>query len=85
METIVQVAVKINDKIYTLPRPKRHSDVYTIAHKDQPRNFKSKVDGFITSTGRFVDRREAAEIAFNAHQIISDDFTFASLYSEDIF
>lgn len=34
---------------------------------------------------RFINRHEAALIAFNANQIISNDFTMAALYTEDIF
>lgn len=85
METIVQAAVKIKDRIYTLPRPHRHGDIYPYVYRDFPKDFKTKVDGFITSTDRFVDRKQAAAIAYNAHQIISDDFTFISLFTEDIF
>lgn len=84
MRTIKQAAVKIADKVYTLPRPARHGDIYSVAHKDNPKDFNSKVDGFLTDADEFVDRHEAAEIAFNAHQIISDDFTFKTLYTEDL-
>jgi len=70
------------------------------------------VDGFITSHGNFVDRVQAAEIAYNAGQIPkhvafnprwngkyktvlgdepkarwanSEDYQFASIYSEDLY
>ena len=42
----------------------------------------SEVQGFITSDNRFVDREEAAEIAFNAGQISSPK---KELYSEDLY
>lgn len=38
--------------------------------------------GFMTSTGRFVNRKEAAEIAYNCGQITEEK---VSLFSEDIF
>jgi hypothetical protein len=42
------------------------------------------VQGFVTSTNRFVDRYEGMKIAKDANQIISDT-TFKELYSEDIY
>ena len=39
--------------------------------------------GFMTSLGRFVNRKEAAEIAYNCGQI--EDKEILSLFSEDIF
>ncbi len=38
--------------------------------------------GFLTSTGRFVDREEAAELAFDAGQIKE---RIKTLYSEDLY
>ena len=40
------------------------------------------VQGFLTNTNRFVDRKEGAEIAFNANQINEQKET---LYSEDLY
>lgn len=40
------------------------------------------VQGFLTNTNRFVDRKEGAEIAFNANQIKEQKKT---LYSEDLY
>ena len=40
------------------------------------------VQGFLTSKNRFVDRREAAKIAFEFGQI---DFQKTELYSEDLY
>lgn len=42
-----------------------------------------KIQGFMTSMGRFVNRKEAAEIAYNCGQIT--DEKKVSLFSEDIF
>jgi len=41
-----------------------------------------RVDGFVTSGGRFVDRIEAARIAYAAGQIPEP---VVSLYSEDLY
>jgi hypothetical protein len=40
------------------------------------------IDGFMTSQGRFVDRKEAARIAYEAGQIPEP---VAALHSEDIY
>lgn len=42
----------------------------------------SEVQGFITTKNRFVDRKEAAEIAYSAGQIASPK---DELYSEDLY
>jgi hypothetical protein len=41
--------------------------------------------GFLTSRGRFVDRREAAIIAINAGQIVKCEFVDDELFSEDLY
>lgn len=43
------------------------------------------IQGFMTSFGRFVDRREAAIIALNCGQITKLNYSDTKLYSEDIF
>ena len=40
--------------------------------------------GFLTSKGRFVDRKEAKIIAKNANQLLRDSI-FENLISEDIY
>lgn len=42
----------------------------------------SEIQGFLTSKGRFVDRKEAAKIAFSAGQISDQK---EELYSEDLY
>jgi hypothetical protein len=42
--------------------------------------------GFLTNKNRFVDRKEGAQIAIKADQIVDKDrFNEKSLYSEDIY
>lgn len=51
---------------------------YVINNKDG----KTTIQGFLTSQGLFVNRKEAGEIAFEAKQFsVSNDF----LFSEDLY
>ena len=44
-----------------------------------------KTQGFVTSLGRFVDRREGWDIAEKANQIIIQSGGNGTLYSEDLY
>jgi len=44
-----------------------------------------KLQGFITSNNRFVDRTEAAIIALEAKQIEKLNYSTTELYSEDLY
>lgn len=60
--------------------PKEHSvkwDKSIEAHKT--------TQGFMTSYGRFVDRKEAREIAIACGQCKEEEVRSANLYSEDVF
>lgn len=88
MEKVVAAAVryKINDMIDCIDFGKRHSDIYQQLH----RTYAGKiplilVEGFLTDTGRFVDRYEAKDIAVAANQlIVPEEETYPALYSEDV-
>jgi len=43
------------------------------------------IQGFLTSRNRFVDRKEAAEIAIASGQIIKTEYENNSLFSEDLY
>ena len=43
------------------------------------------IQGFVTSLSRFVDRREAAKIAYDAGQVDDDVLERGKLYSEDLY
>lgn len=43
------------------------------------------IQGFITSTGRFVDREEAAKIALESGQINELKYSKNKLFSEDLY
>lgn len=72
-ETVTTAAIRVDGVIWTLPRPARHHVLvraWCLAHyKD---GAEAHIDwheqGFMTSSGRFVDRREAANIARAAKQ-----------------
>jgi len=60
-------------------------DTMDIIHHLAKSGFKTPIDGkqgFITSTGRFVGRVEAKEIAIASGQITESEYS--QLYSEDL-
>lgn len=67
-ETIKEAAIKIGDKVFT---GQIHADAFDAAQEKGFVNFKNVEGGFITSTGRFVGRVEAQEIAKKNDQLKS--------------
>ena len=67
----------------------RHHNCFTTAHILQPTHDYIKicdVQGFITNTNRFVDRKEGWVIAYNAKQINDENSPpVGTLFSEDIY
>ena len=56
--------------VWSVDKPKRHRHVFDLICKKPWRASRLDViQGFILSDGRFVDRKEAAEIAYRAGQI----------------
>lgn len=85
-EKIVSAAIKYGEKIVT---GTWHGDAQDKATKEDPDFLDEavpKVDGFITSTGRFVDRTTALEIAEKHTQLVADEnrFDFDELITEDL-
>ena len=82
---ITEVAIKVNDKIYSLPRPARHVDV--IQHFNIKWNT-PRIEGFLDDGHLFVDRVEAMRIAKMCKQPLIDfwnDLDAATeLYSENL-
>ncbi len=70
VERIERAALNIAGVVYDVPRPGRHSDVYrTVRHLSADLVYGSdSFEGFVTSTGRFVERIEATTIARAAKQ-----------------
>lgn len=87
METIVAAAVHAKGITFSVPAPGRHGDVLRIMHAelglDAIRLGVPDNQGFLTSAGRFVGRREAAGIAVEAGQINEPKWG-SDLYSEDL-
>ncbi len=86
-ERIVAVAVSFMGMTFSVPAPGRHHDVLHAMHATGLTQGKHHLQGFITSTGRFVDRRVGKEIARLARQldVVRPKTDPASeLFSEDL-
>ena len=84
-EVIDSAAIFYNNTVYSLPRPARHIDVivYLVEVLKFPKPI-SRGQGFITNSGRFVNRLEALIIAKVANQILPGRGLRPQLYSEDL-
>jgi len=80
VERVHTAAIKAGKKVFSMARPARHSDIY--------RNFMlTKGDGeegFTTTEGRFVSRREARRIALKANQLVRPRGHPDKLFTEDL-
>lgn len=77
---IVAVAIRTKEgKVYVSRNS--HSELIIMCKE----KFKGAEQGFLTSDCRFVDRKEALEIAKKYNQIIKKHGAEWELYSEDIF
>jgi hypothetical protein len=79
-EEIVRAAVRYDGIVWSLPRPARHHHIIA-AHAVVTLRCGSGEQGFLTSEGRFVNRRAAAEIAWIAGQTAVERY---ELFSEDL-
>jgi hypothetical protein len=71
-------------EVFTVPRPGRHGDVLRVL-SDKGVSQIGRLPGFVLSDGRFVDRKEAAQIAFRAGQYLTPPATQPGLlFSEDL-
>jgi hypothetical protein len=109
IETIVRAAITIDNGVWSVPPPGRHTEamwLYSYGSAEQPRDgmpdvpvrkgtrfVAPKDQGFLTSLGRFVNRREAKVIAVAAGQYRNAASSSArhgathgsnELYSEDL-
>lgn len=64
IDSIVKAAIKKNGVVYSVDRPGRHRQVFDI----MPDTLNAE-QGFLTSSGAFVDRVEAGKIAVASGQI----------------
>lgn len=82
-ERIISVAISAFGVVASLPAPARHGDVLRKLYDFNPLVLGGDCQGFLTSAGRYVNRRDAAEIALTAGQ--TDKLIAApDLYSEDL-
>jgi hypothetical protein len=80
-ERIECAAVRVGGVVYQVPRPERHCDAIRLAIAAGADYVVQSEQGFVTSTGRFVDRAEAAALAQKAGQIVG---LRTRLFSEDL-
>ena len=82
-ERIISVAISAFGIIASLPAPARHGDVLRKLFDFNDTVLGPDEQGFLTSAGRYVNRRDAAAIALEAGQ--TDKLISApNLYSEDL-
>ena len=67
--------------VWTVARPGRHCDLMLVG---DPKAEERMESGFVTSTGRFVDRHEAFRIAKAAGQLLERAHGGPQLFSEDV-
>jgi hypothetical protein len=80
-EFVVCAAIKGSSHVYSEPPPLRHDDV----RKANPvLGQRYGTEGFLTSYGRFVGRKEAAEIARKQGQIKKGLMEAPYLHTEDL-
>ena len=81
-ERIIAAAVHWRDSTYAIMPPARHHHVLFALHAQFPDDIIGPDEqGFVTSTGRFVERPEAKAIAVAAGQTTT---THSHLFSEDL-
>lgn len=81
--TIVRSAIRDPDgTVYHLPQPARHHNVIRQMHDLGMHDPKKGEQGFITSEGLFVNRKEAKLIAVAADQLLERASKQDELYSE---
>lgn len=86
-ELIVAAAIQIEGVTISLPRPARHGEVlFSCTFIAAESNWlHTATQGFLTSTGRFVNRVQARQIAYVAGQNPGHSAGDApELYSEDL-
>lgn len=84
-ERIVAAAVKVGAVVVSAAAPARHGHlIQTIHNLNRKHHIPPSDQGFLTSTGRFVNRKEARMIADIEGQIIRDVHGLPELFSEDV-
>lgn len=84
-EVIAATAIRVGGMTVSLPQPARHFHVLKSLREtfgDEFGDAAPENQGFVTSFGRYVGRREAKRIAVEAGQVA--DGGQAELFSEDV-
>jgi hypothetical protein len=86
VERIVAAAINFDDITMSMPPPARHHTIlWKLVELNLPEGFMDiRNQGFVTSTGRFVDRYEACKIARAARQLVREPTPKDVLTSEDV-
>lgn len=91
MERIEAAAIRAGKCVMIVPKPGRHHHIFHELDRLNCPRF-ACVQGFVTSTGRFVEREEARKLAEAANQLIPSDDNegvpivrqHKDLFSEDV-
>lgn len=84
-ERVVAAAICYGDIVAVMPQPSRHHDIIKAWHDATGQSTGGKCEqGFVTSEGRFVDRKVGLRIADRASQIIDKTGDPFRLFSEDM-
>lgn len=86
--TVQVEAAAIKDrhgKVWTLPRPSRHPDIYRcMSEKNLAWSVRESDKGFLLSNGEFVSRTVAKVIAGLQGQLLPSAGKFPELFTEDL-
>lgn len=79
---VIGAAILVDGEVYSVSRPGRHRDVIRLYAKDRGQRLPAgAIQGFLTDSGFFVGRVQAARLAFESGQIASPK---AELFTEDL-
>lgn len=86
---ITHVAIRFQGRVWSLPKPARHSDVISLIHTVDPTvttvNAYEDDQGFLDSDGRYLNRRQALYNAQKNNQLKPGITIRAGrLFSEDV-
>ena len=82
-ERITAAAIRQDGVVCYLPPPARHHDIIAYIYGQTQKPVTGE-QGFLTDTGRFVDREVGLHIAKKANQIIEKTGNQKYLFSEDM-
>jgi hypothetical protein len=83
IERITHSAARVGDRIWSLPAPNRHHHVFRVMQSEGFTAWGTEDTGFLTDTGRYVDRAEGAALALASGQV-EKLYAPPDLYSEDL-